>query len=84
MSPLNSSAAPPTRDDVHRDLLLLPDAAGPVQSVVFGRLRTASSMREDDMPPDYLAALAREMADERQKLRDAIALLEEVLSQVVV
>jgi len=61
-----------------------PGAAGPGQSVVFERLRTAGSMREDDneeLPPDHLAALGREMADESQKLRDAIALLEDIVAQ---
>jgi hypothetical protein len=56
----------------------------PGPTAVFERLRATGSMQEDDneeMLPDYLAALGREIADETQGLRDAIALLEDIVAQ---
>lgn len=48
------------------------------------RLRAASSMREDDnedLLPDQLAAMTRDMTEEREVLRSAIALLEDIVTQ---
>ncbi len=50
----------------------------------FERLRAANSMREDDneeLLPDQLAALSADMSDEREELRGAIALLEDIVAQ---
>jgi superfamily II DNA or RNA helicase len=62
-----------------------PDAGGrPPEAARFERLRAANSMQEDDneeLLPDQLAALGNEMADERQELQDAIAILEDIVAQ---
>jgi superfamily II DNA or RNA helicase len=62
-----------------------PDAGGiSPESASFERLRAAHSMLEDDnedLLPDHLAALGREMADQSQDLRNAIAILEDIVAQ---
>ncbi len=62
-----------------------PDAGGqPPEAAGFERLRAANSMREDDnedLLPDQLAALGSDMDDEREELRGAIVLLEDIVAQ---
>ena len=62
-----------------------PDASGrPPEAVRFERLRAANSMREDDneeLLPEQLAALGTDMGEEREELREAIGLLEDIVAQ---
>jgi len=54
------------------------------EAIGFERLRAGNSFREDDnedLLPDQLAALGSDMEDEKEELREAIVLLEDIVAQ---